>query len=227
MAHKWGDWRCRNCGLCGQWGPLTVPRGGQHLEKPNQWADWLHHPCHLSSPERFKGANKIRSGPQVGELAKWPLLVGGSPTVQRRGGNPRCNTSGRVGYIAPSIWGSGAGGKMSSGPQMGAMATSLLPSSGFCNASEWRTKTHLHKGADWLRHPCGLGGPHPSKRGQKAAMANKWAKRLLTAPVRVVPKASMRETKKVLAHKLVDWPRYPCHLEVPTASATKLTLPNK
>ena len=46
-------------------------------------------------------------------------------------------------------------------PQVGRFATSPLPSGGVPNAAKWGTKTELaHNWADWLHHPCPLGGPH-------------------------------------------------------------------
>ena len=42
-------------------------------------ADWLHNPCRLGGPQRFRAGNNIRSGPQMGELATSPVLSWGSP----------------------------------------------------------------------------------------------------------------------------------------------------
>ena len=32
-------------------------------EVAHKWATWLHHPCHLGDPHRFRAGGKIRSGP--------------------------------------------------------------------------------------------------------------------------------------------------------------------
>ena len=35
----------------------------------HQWARWLHNPCHLGGPQRFRAGGRIRGGPQVGKVA--------------------------------------------------------------------------------------------------------------------------------------------------------------
>ena len=81
----------------------TASERGAKSEVAHKWAKWLPHPCRLGDPHRFRVGGKIRSGPQVGEMATSPLLSRGSPPLQR--------------------W-----GKIRSGPQVGKMATSPLPS---------------------------------------------------------------------------------------------------
>ena len=51
------------------WGVPTVSEGGTESEVAHMWARWLHNPCHLGGPRRFKGGGGIRSGPQVGKVA--------------------------------------------------------------------------------------------------------------------------------------------------------------
>ena len=59
-----------------------------------------------------------------------------------------------------------AGDKISSGPHMGRLATSRLPS-GVPNALERGTKSALaHKWPGWLGHPCRMGGPQRFKAGE-------------------------------------------------------------
>ena len=36
----------------------------------HKWARWLHNPCRLGGPHRFRAGGKIRSGPQVGKVAR-------------------------------------------------------------------------------------------------------------------------------------------------------------
>ena len=36
---------------------------GAKSEVAHKWARWLHHPCRLGYPLRFKAGGKIRSGP--------------------------------------------------------------------------------------------------------------------------------------------------------------------
>ena len=123
-------------------GSITPPKGapldsrsGSHSPLPgtksaraHKWADWLHNPCRPGGPQRYKGGNKIRSGPQVGRLATSPLLSQGS----RLGGPQRFTkgdkiamwpTSGQIRYITPAVWGGPqcfrAGDTFTSGPQVG------------------------------------------------------------------------------------------------------------
>ena len=49
-----------------------VPTASQReavLEMAQKWAGWLHNPCRLGGPHRFKAGGRIRSGPQVGQVA--------------------------------------------------------------------------------------------------------------------------------------------------------------
>ena len=81
------------------WGVPNALERGTKSEVAHKWADWLHHPCRMGGPQRFRAGNKIRrgpqvgglatsapgdkirSGPQVGGLATSPLPYGGSPTL--------------------------------------------------------------------------------------------------------------------------------------------------
>ena len=41
----------------------TALEGGPKSEVADKWARWLHHPCRLGDPHRFRRGGKIRSGP--------------------------------------------------------------------------------------------------------------------------------------------------------------------
>ena len=57
------------------WGlPSASMRGGGGggeggARVAHKWGDWIQTPCCLRSPQRCTTGNKIRSGPQIGELA--------------------------------------------------------------------------------------------------------------------------------------------------------------
>ena len=34
----------------------------------HKWARWLHNPCRLGGPHRFKAGDKMISGPQLGKV---------------------------------------------------------------------------------------------------------------------------------------------------------------
>ena len=41
----------------------TASERGAESEMAHKWARWLHHPCRLGDPHRFRAGGKIRSGP--------------------------------------------------------------------------------------------------------------------------------------------------------------------
>ena len=71
----------------------------------HKWARWLHNPCRLGGPNRFRAGGKITGGPQVGKVVTLPLPPRGYPPLQRGGHNQRWPTSGQGGYITPAAWG--------------------------------------------------------------------------------------------------------------------------
>ena len=50
------------------WVPTASERGAES-EMAHKWARWLHNPCCLGGPHRFRAGGRIRSGPQVGKVA--------------------------------------------------------------------------------------------------------------------------------------------------------------
>ena len=217
--------------------PTAAERGGKS-EVAHLWAKWLHHPCRLGDPHRFRAGGKIRSGPLVGKVATSPLPSRGSPPLHSGGANQKWPTCGQSGYVTPAVsriptaseWGEGksevaqlwakwlhrpcrlgdphrfrAGGEIRSGPLVGKVATSPLPSrgspplhsgganqkwpgcgqsgyvtpavSGIPNASERGGKSEVADlWAEWLCHPCRLGDPHRCRAGGKSEVAHLWAK---------------------------------------------------
>ena len=51
------------------WGVPSASERGIKSEVAHKWARWLHNPCRLGDPLRFKAGYKIRGGPQVGKVA--------------------------------------------------------------------------------------------------------------------------------------------------------------
>ena len=81
--------------------PTDAERGAKS-EVAHKWANWLPHPCRIGEPHRFKAGGKIRSGPQVGEMATSPLPYRGSPPFQSGGQNRKwCPKEGRGGRHGP------------------------------------------------------------------------------------------------------------------------------
>ena len=114
VAHKWARWLRHPCRLED---PLRFKAGGQNQKWPingqgtyvdltalgiptasergaksevaHNWARWLHHPCRLGDPHRFRAGGKIRSGPYMGKVATSPLPPRGSPPLHSGGGKIR------------------------------------------------------------------------------------------------------------------------------------------
>ena len=59
------------------WGIPTASERGAKSEVAHKWARWLHHPCRLGDPLRFRAG---------GQNQKWPI-------------------NGQGGYITPAAWG--------------------------------------------------------------------------------------------------------------------------
>ena len=67
----------------------------------HKWAKWLHIPCRLWGPHRFRGREIIKGGPQAGKVATLPLPSGGSLPLHGEVDNQRWPS----GHITPAAWG--------------------------------------------------------------------------------------------------------------------------
>ena len=98
----------------------TASERGEKSEVAHKWARWLHHPCRLGDPHRFKAGGKIRSGPQMGEVATSPLPPRRSPPLQSGGQNQKWAINGQGGYVERCRFGDPrrfrAGGRIRNGP---------------------------------------------------------------------------------------------------------------
>ena len=113
--------------------PTALERGVKS-EVAHTWARWLHHPCCLGDPHRFKVGGKIRSGPYMGKVATSPLPTRGSPPLQSGGQNQKSAHQWARWLHHPCRLGDPhrfrEGGNIRSGPYMGRVATSPLPPRG-------------------------------------------------------------------------------------------------
>ena len=199
--------------------PTAAERGAKS-EVAHKWANWLPHPCRIGDPHRCRARGKIRSGPQVGELATSPLPYRGSPPLQSGGQNQKWPTSGRNGYLTPAI-------------------------SGSPTAAERGAKSEVaHEWANWLPHPCRIGEPHCFRAGgkirsdpqvgklatlpvpyrgspplQSGGQNQKWPTSgqigYLTPAVSGIPTAAERGAKSEVAHKWANWLPHPCRIGAP------------
>ena len=168
MAHKWAGWLRNPCGLGGlqrfkvgghnqnwptkgpggsitipAWGGANTAKRGKESEAAHKWAGWLHNPCRLGGPQRFRAGAKIGREPLVGQVATKPLPPRGSATLHRGGNNRKWPTSGPGGYATPAAW-------------------------GVSNASKWGTQSELaDKGAGWFHNSSRLGGRQHYKAGER------------------------------------------------------------
>ena len=114
----------------------TLRSGGRNQNRAHMWAVWLHHPCCLGGPQRFKAEDKIRIGPTCGRFGYITLAVSGIPDAPKRGT------------------------KSDVAPHVGELATSPLLSRGFpMLQSGGQNQNGANMWADWLHHPCSLAGP--------------------------------------------------------------------
>ena len=111
--------------------PTAAERGAKS-EVAHLWAKWLRHPCRLGDPRRFRAGGKFTSGPQVGKMATSPLPSRGSPPLHSGGQNREVAHLWAKWLRHPHSLGDPhrfrAGGKIRSGPLVGKMAMSPLPS---------------------------------------------------------------------------------------------------
>ena len=121
----------------------TASERGAKSEVAHKWANWLPHPCRIGDPHRFRAGDKVRSGPQMGEMATSPLPCRGAPPLQSGGQSQKWPKSEQSGYLTPAV-------------------------SGIPNAAERGAKSEVaHKWAKWLPHPCRIGDPHRLRAGGK------------------------------------------------------------
>ena len=78
-----------------------VPNGSKRATKSamaHKWTGCLHYPCRLGGPQRFKEGDKVSSGPQVGQVATYPLPP--PPPPQRFKAGDRISSGPQVGRVA-------------------------------------------------------------------------------------------------------------------------------
>ena len=171
--------------------PTALERGAKS-EVAHAWARWLHHPCRLGDPHRFKAGGKIGSGPYMGKVATSPLPPRGSPPLQSGGQNQKWPIHGQGGYITPAA-------------------------SGIPTASERGVRSEVaHTWAGWLHHPCCLGDPHRFKVGGKIR-SGPYMGKVATSPLppRGSPPLQRGGQNQKSAHQWARWLHHPCRLGDP------------
>ena len=211
VAHKWANWLPHPCRI-GE--PHRCRAGGKIRIGPQVGKL-------ATSPLPYRGAPLLQSG---GQNQKWPTngqigyltpAASGSPTAAERGAKSQVAHKWANWLPHPCPIGEPdrcrAGGKIRSGPQVGKLATSLLPYrgapplqsggqnqkwptsgqigylnpavSGSPTAAERGAKSEVaHKWANWLPHPCRIGEPHRCRAGGKIRSGPQVGK-LATSPL--------------------------------------------
>ena len=111
--------------------PTAAERGG-NSEVAHLWAKWLRQPCRLGDPHRFRAGGQNQMWRTCGQSGYVTRAVLGIPTASERGG--KFSSGPLVGNVAtlPLRFGDPhrciVGGKIRSGPLVGKVATSPLPS---------------------------------------------------------------------------------------------------
>ena len=72
----------------------------------HKWAGWLHNPCFLGEPLRFRAGGKSEVAHRWAEWLHNPCRLGKPLRFRSGGQNERCRTSGQGGYITPATLGS-------------------------------------------------------------------------------------------------------------------------
>ena len=173
-----------------------IPTGsgrGARSEMAHLWAKWLRHPCRLGDAHRFKAGG---GGSEVAHLwAKWlrhPCHLG-DPHRFKAGG-----------------------GEIRSGPLVGKVATSPLPSRG---SPPLQSGGQTQKWPTSGQSPCVTtavsGIPTASERGENQKWPTYSQSGYVTPAVLGIPTASERVGKSKVAHLWATWLRHPCRVGDP------------
>ena len=241
MAHLWAKWLRHPCRLGD---PHRFRAGGRIRSRPLVGKV-------ATSPLPSRGSPPLHSG---GQNQKWPTCgqsgyvtptVSGIPTALERGAKSEVAHLWAKWLRHPCRLGDPhrftAGGKIRSGPLVGKVATSPLPSrgspalqsgrqnqkrptcgqggyltpaiSGIPTSSQRGAKSEVaHLWAKWLRHPCRLGDPHRFRAGGKIRSGPLVGKVAMSPlPSRGSPPLQSRGGESEVAHLWAKWLRHPCH----------------
>ena len=108
------------------WGVPTASEWGAESEVAHKWAKWLHNPCRLGGPHRFR-AGQNQKWPTCGQGGYLTPAASGIPTASERGAESEVAHLWARWLLNPCRLGDPhrfrAGGRIRSGPQVGRVAT--------------------------------------------------------------------------------------------------------
>ena len=110
------------------WGVPTASDRGAESEVAHKWARWLHNPCHLGGPHRFRAGGRNQSWPTSGQGGYITPAACGVPTALDRGAESEVAHKWARWLHNPCRLGGPhrfrlGGGESGSGPQVGKVAT--------------------------------------------------------------------------------------------------------
>ena len=163
-------------------GSPPLQSGGTESEVAHKWAWWLHHPCRLRGPHRFRAGGQDQNWPTSGQGGYITRAAWGVPTASERG--DRIRSGPQVGKVATSPLpprgvptASERGDRIRSGPQVGKVATSPVPPGGSPPLQSGGTESEVaHKWARWLHHPFRLRGPQRFRAGDRIRIGSQVGK---------------------------------------------------
>ena len=207
LALLWAKWLCHPCRLgdphrCKRGGNQKWPTSGQSgyvtpavsgiptalergakSEVAHLWAKWLRHACRLGDAHRFRAGGELEVVHKSANWLRHPCRLGDPHRFR-------------------------AGGKIRSGPLVGEVATSPLPSRGLIGPRPPPIRLGSYLLSPWLRHQSGYvtlavsGIPIASEWGTKTEVAHKWAKGL-RHPCRLEDTHRCREGEEIRSGPLV------------------------
>ena len=162
-------------------GSPPLQSGGKNQKWPTSGQSGYVTPAVSRIPTTAERGGEIRSGPLVGKVATPPLPSQGSPSLQSRWAKSEVAHLWAKWLCHPYRLGDPhhctAGGGIRSGPLVGKVARSPLPSRGSPPLHSGAAKSEVaHLWEKWLRHPCRLGDPHHCRAGGESEVAHLWAK---------------------------------------------------
>ena len=168
-------------------------RGSPPLKSGGQNQKW---PTYGQSGYVTPAVSGIPTASELGRNQKWPTSGQSSYVTPAVSGIPTASEAGEKSEVAQK-WANwlrhlcrlgnphrfGSRGEIRSGPQVGKVATSPLPSRRSPPLQVGAKSEVAHLWAKWLRHPCRLGDPHRLRAGGKIRSGPLVGK-VATSPVR-------------------------------------------
>ena len=172
--HKWPASGQRGYITPAAWGVLTASERGAEWEVAHKWATWLHNPCRLGGPQRFRAEGRNQKWPtsgQGGYITPLACCLGGPQRFRAGGQNHKWLASGERIYITPTAWGVPTASERGAKAEVAHKWVRC-----YITLGAWGVPTALEPGGrirsgpqvgKVLHNPYRLGGPHGFKAGRQ------------------------------------------------------------